>query len=72
MSNQAFPESFVADKSRGGNAPAKLFGSAVGVGYSKKDLSHTIFNHINKIMATIREVVGDDAVKAMQLFTWPS
>jgi hypothetical protein len=67
-SSGAFPRPFITDKSRGsGRAPTNLFSSTVGVGYAEKDLSHTTFNHVNSVMATIRKLVGDDAVKALQL-----
>lgn len=68
LANQAFPKS-TADQSHH-STPANaenLFRDAVGVGYSDVELSRTIFNHINTVMALVRKVVGEDAIKALQL-----
>ena len=65
LANQAFPEA--PANSNHHPAATNLFQNAVGAGYSEKELSRTIFNHINSVMATVHKLVGDDAVKALQL-----
>ena len=39
----------------------------LGSGYSEIELTRTIYNHITAVMSSIQSVVGDDAIKALQL-----
>ena len=41
--------------------------SETGIGYSDKEMSRTIFNHVNSVMDLVHKLVKDDAVKAVQL-----
>ena len=67
MANELFSEPSTITNHEKGGRPANSFFDAVGVGYSDKELSGTVFNHVNTVMKTIRGLVGDDAVKALQL-----
>jgi hypothetical protein len=55
------------DKGGRSAAAASKQGAVIGTGYSKTELSSTIFNHVNKVMECVHKLVGDDAVKAPQL-----
>jgi hypothetical protein len=65
--NWEFPEASTRASSDKGGRPATSFFDTVGSGYSEKELSRTVFNHVNAVMLKIRNLVGDDAVKALQL-----
>ena len=67
LANRVHPNSTAGLSQRTAHNAENLFQDAIGVGYSDKELSRTIFNHINTVMATVRGVVGGDAIKALQL-----
>ena len=50
-----------------GAKATNMFSETVGIGYSDKEMSRTVFNHVNSVMDLVHKLVKDDAVKAVQL-----
>jgi hypothetical protein len=65
LANAIVPDDSEVDAETGRD-PNHMFSHA-GCGYSDTELTRTIYNHITSVMGHIQSLVGDDALKALQL-----